>query len=222
MPVIDTGLSLGEAGLRVHGASVREAPGAKLAFKVSLSPHSEAPVTVDYRTGDDPVNEPKAVAGEDYVATSGTLTFDPGETLKTVEVEVLADDHDESFETMRLFLSNAQGARIDDASGLGVIKNTGPIPKAWLRRFGRTVAEHPRAPVRGRVVSDASLGAPVDHLLQRAFREAHVAPIPKQGNAQARFRLLPAHPAFPLPHRLRVVAAPCQKLAWRCSGSFFA
>ena len=151
VPVIDTGLSLGEAGLRVHGASVREAPGAKLAFKVSLSPHSEAPVTVDYRTGDDPVNEPKAVAGEDYVATSGTLTFDPGETLKTVEVEVLADDHDESFETMRLFLSNAQGARIDDASGLGVIKNTGPIPKAWLGRFGRTVAEQVLGAVESRM-----------------------------------------------------------------------
>ena len=151
VPVIDTGLSLGEAGLRVHGASVREAPGAKLAFKVSLSPHSEAPVTVDYRTGDDPVNEPKAVAGEDYVATSGTLTFDPGETLKTVEVEVLADDHDESLETMRLILSNAQGARIDDASGLGVIKNTGPIPKAWLGRFGRTVAEQVLGAVESRM-----------------------------------------------------------------------
>ena len=55
VPVIDTGLALAEAGLRVHWASVREAPGAKLAFRVSLSPHSEAPVTVDYRTGDDPV-----------------------------------------------------------------------------------------------------------------------------------------------------------------------
>ena len=151
VPVIDTGLPLGEAGLRVHGASVREAPGAKLAFKVSLSPHSEAPVTVDYRTGDDPVNEPKAVAGEDYVATSGTLTFEAGETLKTVEVEVLADDHDESLETMRLFLSNAQGARIDDASGLGVIKNTGPIPKAWLARFGRTVAEQVLGAVESRM-----------------------------------------------------------------------
>ena len=151
VPVIDTGLSLGEAGLRVHGASVREAPGAKLAFKVSLSPHSEAPVTVDYRTGDDPVNESKAVAGEDYVATSGTLTFEAGETLKTVEVEVLADDHDETFETMRLFLSNAQGARIDDASGLGVINNTGPIPKAWLGRFGRTVAEQVLGAVESRM-----------------------------------------------------------------------
>ena len=141
VPVIDTGQSLAEAGLRVHRASVREAPGAKLVFRVSLSPHSEAPVTVEYRTGDDPANEPNATAGEDYVATDGTLTFQPGETLKTVEVEVLPDDHDDSYETMRLFLSNAQGARIDRASALGVIRNDGPIPKAWLARFGRTVAE---------------------------------------------------------------------------------
>ncbi len=141
VPVIDTGQTLAEAGLRVHGASVREAPGAKLVFRVSLSPHSEAPVTVEYRTGDDPANEPNATAGEDYVATDGMLTFEPGETLKTVEVDLLADDHDEGHETMRLILSNAQGARIDRASAPGVIKNDGPVPRAWLARFGRTVAD---------------------------------------------------------------------------------
>ncbi len=141
VPVIDTGLPLAMAGLRVHGASAREAPGARLVFRVTLSPHSAAPVTVQYRTGDDPANAPGAVAGEDYVATEGMLTFEPGETGKTVEVEVLADDHDEGFETMRLFLSNADGARIDTGSALGVIRNSGPIPKAWIARFGRTVAD---------------------------------------------------------------------------------
>ncbi len=75
------------------------------------------------------------------MATDGMLTFEPGETLKTVEVDVLADDHDEGVETMRLFLSNAQGARIDGNSALGLIRNDGPIPKAWLARFGRTVAD---------------------------------------------------------------------------------
>ncbi len=96
---------------------------------------------MDYRTGDDPHNEPKAVAGADYVAALGRLTFAPGETVKTVEVEVLPDDHDEPFETMRLFLENAQGARIDRANALGIIRNSGPIPQAWIARFGRTVAD---------------------------------------------------------------------------------
>ena len=53
---------------------------------------------------------------------------------------MLADDHDENIETMRLVLSNAQGARIDKAAAVGVIRNTGPIPQAWLARLGRTVA----------------------------------------------------------------------------------
>ena len=141
MPVVDTGQPLAEAGLRVHDTSTTEAPGAKLVFRVTLSPRSDGTVTVEYRTGDDPANESNATAGEDYVATDNTLTFQPGETLKTVEVEVLADDHDEGHETMRLILSNAQGARIDKASALGVIKNDGPIPRAWLARFGRTVAD---------------------------------------------------------------------------------
>ena len=153
VPVIDTGQALAQAGLRVHETSTTEAPGAKLVFRVSLSPRSDSPVTVEYRTGDDPANEPNATAGEDYVATDGTLTFQPGETLKTVEVEVLADDHDEGHETMRLILSNAQGARIDKASALGVIKNDGPIPKAWLARFGRTVADQVLGAVEGRMRS---------------------------------------------------------------------
>ena len=167
VPVIDTGQPLAEAGLRVHGASVREAPGAKLVFRVTLSPHSESPVTVDYRTGDDPHNKPKAVPGSDYVAKEGMLTFEAGETQKTVEVEVLADDHDEQYETMRLFLENAQGARIDTDSALGVIKNDGPIPRAWLGRFGRAVADQVLGAVESRMRATRQLGVEVTLAGQR-------------------------------------------------------
>ena len=167
VPVIDTGQPLAEAGLRVHETSTTEAPGAKLVFRVSLSPRSDSPVTVEYRTGDDPANESNATAGEDYEATEGTLTFEPGETLKTVEVDVLADDHDEDHETMRLILSNAQGARIDRASARGVIKNEGPIPRAWLGRFGRTVAEQVLDAVESRMRSVHKPGVEVTLAGQR-------------------------------------------------------
>ena len=167
VPVIDTGRPLAMAGLRVHRASAREAPGAKLVFRVTLSPHGEAPVTVDYRTGDDPHNEHKAVADEDYMATDGMLTFEPGETEKTVEVEVLADDHDEGFETMRLFLSNAVGARIDTASALGIIKNDGPIPRAWIARLGRTVADQVLGAVESRMRAARKPGVEVTLAGQR-------------------------------------------------------
>ena len=92
-------------------------------------------VQVDYATEDG-----TATAWEnDYVATRGTLVFAPGETVKTVEVVVLADGHDEGTETMWLELSNPVGAEIERGRNFGQIHNTGPIPKAWITRFGRTV-----------------------------------------------------------------------------------
>jgi len=43
-------------------------------------------VTVDFGTGDG-----TATSGSDYLPASGTLSFEPGETLKTVDVSVLGD-----------------------------------------------------------------------------------------------------------------------------------
>ena len=54
---------------------------------VTMSPASVDTVTVDYAT----VGGTVATAGEDYTATSGTLTFSPGETEKTITVTILDD-----------------------------------------------------------------------------------------------------------------------------------
>ena len=126
----------GPAALSVADARVREGPGAKLAFAVTLDRARGGPVTVDYATGNG-----EAKAGTDFVEASGTLTFAANETSKTVEVEVLADAHDEEAETMTLTLTNPVGARIADGAATGTIENTGAIPKAWVARFGRTVAD---------------------------------------------------------------------------------
>ncbi len=50
-----------------------------------------------------------ATAGSDYTETSGTLTFGPGETLKTFTVPVIDDALDENSETVNLTLSNPTG-----------------------------------------------------------------------------------------------------------------
>ena len=61
-------------------------------FVVSLDKTSTKPVSVRYRTNQPslvPVNT--ALEGVDYVATSGTLTFKPGERTKEFTVRILAD-----------------------------------------------------------------------------------------------------------------------------------
>ena len=128
---------MGPAALTVADATIQEAPGVALAFRVTLSRAAQTPVTVDYATADG-----TAHAGADYTAASGRLTFEPGETEMIVNVTVLDDAHDDGGETMYLILSNASGASIADAQASGVITNTDPLQQAWLARFGRTTAEH--------------------------------------------------------------------------------
>ncbi|HZH90615.1 MAG TPA: Calx-beta domain-containing protein [Pyrinomonadaceae bacterium] len=88
--------------IAINSASVAEpASGtAPMAFTVSLQHAYGAPVSVNYQTADG-----TATAGTDYTAASGTLTFSPGETLRTVVVDVLADgDAAETDETFTLQL----------------------------------------------------------------------------------------------------------------------
>jgi hypothetical protein len=88
-------------------------------FTVSLDAPQPAPVTVDFATADG-----TATAPSDYAATSGTLTFAPGETAKTVTVQVNGDTTVEPDEAFTLNLSNATGhAAIADAQGVGTIVN---------------------------------------------------------------------------------------------------
>ena len=71
-------------------------------------------------------------------------TFVAGETRKTVSVAILDDAHDYDGETLTLTLSNpapADFVRLGRATATGTIRNPGPTQRAWLARFGRTVAE---------------------------------------------------------------------------------
>ena len=139
----DTATVLGPPGLSVADAQVTEDPGVTADFTVTLSRVSTSQVTVNYATADG-TGSNAAVAGEDYEETSGTLTFAPGDTEKTVSVTVLDDAVDEGEETFTLTLSNPQGgdAYLKDSTATGTIENTDPMPRAWLSRFGRTAALH--------------------------------------------------------------------------------
>lgn len=87
-------------------------------FTVRLSNVTGQPVTVQYATANG-----TAVAGVDYTATSGTLTFEPGELTKTVTVAVSGDALDELDETFVLNLSNAGNGTIADGQAVATIRN---------------------------------------------------------------------------------------------------
>lgn len=87
-------------------------------FTVRLSPASSAAVTVDYATADG-----TATAGADYDAKSGTLTFAPGETTKTIDVVVHGDAAAETNETFSVNLTNAHNAAIGDESAFAILED---------------------------------------------------------------------------------------------------
>ena len=145
---------LGPVALSVADARVREAPDVTLDFAVTLSRASSATVKVAYATANG-----TATAGSDYTARSGKLTFDPGETARTVSVPVLDGAHDEGEETLTLTLSNATGAVIADGVATGTIENTDHMPQAWLARFGRTVTDQVLEAVEARLNAPRVEGA---------------------------------------------------------------
>ncbi len=88
-----------------------------MTFTVTLSNASSQTVTVNFATANG-----TAVAGSDYTARSGTLTFSPGSTTQTVAITITGDSTRESSETLFLNLSGASAtATIADAQGMGTI-----------------------------------------------------------------------------------------------------
>ncbi len=86
-------------------------------FLVTLSPTSADVVTVTYSTADD-----TATAGSDYTAGSGMLTFNPGESVKQIDVEVLGDTVDEGVsEVFHVNLLSAGNANITVGTAEGTI-----------------------------------------------------------------------------------------------------
>jgi ELWxxDGT repeat protein len=111
LPLTDTRLSIADARA-VEGDSGTTV----MRFNVSLTPAAEQPVTVDYATSDG-----TAKAGEDYDAASGTLTFAPGETAKTIDVRVHGDTAPENNELFYVALRNVSGARVIRPEAGGII-----------------------------------------------------------------------------------------------------
>lgn len=90
----------------------------KAIFSVTLNGSAGRPVTVDYAT-----TGGTATSGIDFLEATGQLTFAGGETTKTIEVEIVADNLAEPTETFTVKLSQPQVARLSRATATASILN---------------------------------------------------------------------------------------------------
>ena len=109
-------------------------------FTVRLGVASGMVVSVSYRTVD-----VTADAGFDYTQTSGTLRFEPGDTIRKIGVPVLTDDRLEGDERFSVELSDVSGATVADGAGVGTItddaeRRIGLINQVVLPEIGRALA----------------------------------------------------------------------------------
>ena len=122
-------------------------------FTVTLDAPAASNVTVHYGTTDGTAT----VAAGDYTATSGTLTFTPGQVSKTVPVPTFPTSRRALDHTFSLGLSAPVGAVLGDASGTArLVNRSGPY----------TISAADTAVVRSNGVSNTatvmlSLSAPV-------------------------------------------------------------
>ena len=98
-------------------------------FDVTLSEPSGAQATVEWATADG-----TALAGPDYVAGSGTVSFAVGDVTESLSVTVNGDTTDEPSETFDVHLSSPTGAAIADASGVGTIVDDDRTPTTLTLR----------------------------------------------------------------------------------------
>ena len=110
--------------------------GTSATFTVGLSAATTQIVTVKYA-----VVGGTGVAGVDYSAISGTLTFSPGQTSKTIALPILNDHLYESSRTVLLGLSSPTNATLGSSPTLTyTIHGTNPAPAVAFSTAAATAA----------------------------------------------------------------------------------
>jgi hypothetical protein len=93
-------------------------------FTVVLDQVPTSPVTLDWMSRDG-----SATAGEDYVAATGSLTFNPGFTSQVVNITLLDDVVDELDEVFFIDLTNLVGASFLNAEGQATLLDDDALPQ---------------------------------------------------------------------------------------------
>lgn len=118
---VPASLSVSDVSILEGNAGTRNA-----LVTVSLTGSSNPSVSVNYSTA-----HGTALAGSDYQAVSGTLTFNKGVTSKTILIPILGDSAVESDEAFFVNLSNPKKATIADGQGVVTIVNDDTRISVW-------------------------------------------------------------------------------------------
>ena len=113
--IIDNDAPSGTPVISINDFVIDEAA-KEATFVITLDRPSVGVVSMSYAT-----QNGTALAGADYVAASGTLSFAAGETAKTVKVSLLNDATPESSEAFNLVLSGFVGGTTLDPVGTAII-----------------------------------------------------------------------------------------------------
>ena len=161
---------------RRHLGGGRQRGAATALFTVTLSAPSENEISFDYATVDG-----TAVAGMDFSFSSGTATLAPGETTKTIAVQIIGNT---AFEhaterqfTMKLWLdaANKTNAVVLGGTGAGVIVEDDPKPVTVDRLMCRS----------SKVTADATLACVTVTLANETAIPASVKYATANGSATA-------------------------------------
>lgn len=94
------------------------------AVTASLSKSSSSTVKASFKTVSD-----TASAGTDFTSITGSITFRPGETTKTINVSIKGDTVVESTESFKLALSSVKNATLSDGSAkITIVDNDSTTP----------------------------------------------------------------------------------------------
>ncbi|MCY4003641.1 MAG: hypothetical protein OXF33_08050, partial [Rhodospirillales bacterium] len=161
---------LPNVNMRIENTSGSER-GGWLHFTIALSRALDEYVCYDFET----LGTGTAIEGVDYLQRpKSTLWQPPGVTEWTEFVRILDDSIDDGGETVRVRISDAElcndaskAVTISRGEATGTITNSDPMPRAWLARFGRTVADQVIDAVEGRMGAAQAPGTQINLAGQR-------------------------------------------------------
>jgi len=139
-------LSGDQSVININNSSRHESDSGQglMMFDVVLSESSQDTVTVDWITLDDgstiaAYGDDSCLFDVDYVTSSGTAEFQPGDTLTSIAVPICGDTQIEPSETFEVVLSNSQNGVIQFDRAVGTILDDDGQPQ--LRGYDQVIFE---------------------------------------------------------------------------------